>query len=126
VTLIDGKVQEAQFTSRAAAEQAALEWFGEVDDASRLIKVYWFVETVPISSFWEDIWDWDRWKSQAEFEADPTYINHHTASRRGYESRKGNGHCEPYSGRFGKGFIWVSPRWDTSSYVYVTYYIKKI
>jgi hypothetical protein len=76
---------------------------------------------------YDEVWqDWDSWMTQAEFEADPTYINHHTSSRRGYESRKRNGHCEPYNGRFGKGFIWVSPRYDTSRYVNITYYIKKI
>lgn len=52
------------------------------------------------------------------------YTRHHSASRRGYESRKGNGHAEPYKGRFGEGYIWVSPRWDTTSYANVTYYVK--
>lgn len=51
------------------------------------------------------------------------YKLHHTASRRGYESRKGNGHLEEYNGRFGKGYVLVTPRWDTTQYVYVTYYI---
>lgn len=55
---------------------------------------------------------------------DPAYYVHHTASRRGYESRKGGGHIEPYSGKFGEGFILVTPRWDTTRRVNVTYYIK--
>lgn len=55
----------------------------------------------------------------------PSYTVHHTASRKGYESRKGNGHIEPYNGKFGKGYIHVQPRWDTSQYVNITYYIEK-
>lgn len=52
-----------------------------------------------------------------------SYKYHHTGSRRGYESRKGDGHTEVYKGRFGKGYIVVSPRWDTTQYVNVEYYI---
>ncbi|MGN0557860.1 MAG: hypothetical protein ACI4IS_00215 [Acutalibacteraceae bacterium] len=51
------------------------------------------------------------------------YKYHHTASRRGYESRKSDGHVEEYNGRFGKGYIIVTPRWDTTSYVNIEYYI---
>ena len=53
------------------------------------------------------------------------YKLHHVASRRGYESRKGNGHVEEYSGRFGTGYIIVWPRWDTTQYVYIGYYVEK-
>lgn len=53
------------------------------------------------------------------------YAFHHTASRKGYESRKDNEHIEPYNGKFGEGYIHVQPRWDTSQYVYITYYIRK-
>ena len=56
----------------------------------------------------------------------PEYVEHHTASRRGYESRKGNGRVEGYKGRFGEGYILVRPRYDTTRYVYVTYYIKEV
>lgn len=49
---------------------------------------------------------------------------HHTARRRGYVSRKTAGRVEAYSGRFGHGFVVLSPRWDTTVYCYVTYYIK--
>lgn len=52
-----------------------------------------------------------------------TYTLHHTASRRGYESRKGNGHTEEYTGKFGAGYIVVTPRWDTTQYVNIAYYI---
>ena len=53
------------------------------------------------------------------------YVAHHMASRRGYESRKGDGHLEEYKGKFGEGYIHVQPRYDTNRYVYITYYIKK-
>ena len=51
------------------------------------------------------------------------YRYHHTGSRRGYESRKGNGHVEKYSGKFGTGYVVISPRWDTTRYVNVEYYL---
>lgn len=47
---------------------------------------------------------------------------HHTASRRGYESRKTEGHVEEYKGRFGTGYIVVTPRFDTTQYVNIEYY----
>ena len=47
---------------------------------------------------------------------------HHTAACRGYVSRKGNGYIEAYRGRFGLGIVRHSPRWDTTSYHYKTYY----
>ena len=55
----------------------------------------------------------------------PDYQYHHTASRRGYVSRRSQGYIEPYAGRYGKGYVWVRPRWDTSYYVYVSYYIER-
>jgi len=48
----------------------------------------------------------------------------HTASRRGYLSRKTRGYIEPYNGRYGKGYIHVEPRFDTTQYVSLTYYIE--
>lgn len=50
-------------------------------------------------------------------------VEHHTASRRGYVSRRGNGIIEEYAGRFGAGYVLVTPRWDTTVYVNVTYYV---
>ena len=47
----------------------------------------------------------------------------HTSSRRGYLSRKKSGEVEEYNGKFGKGYILVTPRFDTTRYVNVTYYI---
>lgn len=50
---------------------------------------------------------------------------HHTASRRGYISRKTEGRVEAYDGRFGKGYIVATPRWDTTQYVNIEYYIAE-
>ena len=50
---------------------------------------------------------------------------HHTASRRGYISRKTEGRVEAYDGRFGKGYVVVTPRWDTTQYVNIEYYIAE-
>lgn len=54
-----------------------------------------------------------------------TMTLHHTGSRRGYESRRGNGHAESYKGKFGEGYIIITPRFDTTRYVNVEYYINK-
>ena len=48
----------------------------------------------------------------------------HTGSRRGYTSRKGNGYVEAYKGKFGEGFAVISPRFDTTRYVDVTYFLN--
>lgn len=57
--------------------------------------------------------------------ADPRYYLHHTASRRGYVSRKTSGRLEPYSGKFGRGYVAITPRRDTTQYVNIAYYIVK-
>lgn len=44
-------------------------------------------------------------KTVEEVLNDKSLYHHHTASRFGYESRRGNGHVEEYNGRFGKGYI---------------------
>ncbi len=50
---------------------------------------------------------------------------HHSASRRGYVSRKEiNGVVETYNGKFGKGYMLLIPRWDTTQYVTVEYYVE--
>lgn len=56
---------------------------------------------------------------------DPRYKLHHIASRRGYVSRKTSGRLEPYSGKFGRGYVAITPRWDTTQYVNVAYYVAK-
>ena len=60
-----------------------------------------------------------------ELRSKENYFEHHTASRHGYESRKSEGRIEEYNGKFGNGYIHIQPRFDTTRYVYVTYYIKK-
>lgn len=59
-----------------------------------------------------------------ELRNNTNYTYHHTGRRRGYESRKTDGHVEEYNGRFEKGFIAVIPRFDTTQYVYIEYYIE--
>jgi hypothetical protein len=48
-----------------------------------------------------------------------------TASCRGYLSRKNpEGIIEPYEGKYGKGFRVKKPRWDTTRFITVEYWIK--
>lgn len=54
------------------------------------------------------------------------YTLHHTASQRGYLSRKGGDEVIPYKGHFGEGYKVLSPRWDTTQYVRVSYYTKEV
>ena len=58
-------------------------------------------------------------------EKEGTVRYHHTACHRGYVSRRGWGEVVPYSGRFGVGYKLLMPRWDTSSHVWVRYYITQ-
>ena len=53
------------------------------------------------------------------------YRYHHTASRRGYVSRRSDGIVLPYDGRYGTGYIVLTPRWDSSWYVWCHYYITQ-
>ena len=55
---------------------------------------------------------------------DKLLVYSHTASRRGYVSRALAGRVEFYKGRFGTGYIVARPRWGTTNYVYIDYYIK--
>lgn len=51
---------------------------------------------------------------------------HHFATARGYISRvkfANKPKIEAYKGRFGVGFKLITPRYDTSRYVTVNYYI---
>ena len=47
----------------------------------------------------------------------------HTATERGYVSRKVECVVKPYVGRFGIGVKVLMPRTDTTRYVYASYYI---
>lgn len=58
-----------------------------------------------------------------ELRNSPDYYIHHSTSRRGYLSRKSDGSVERYKGRFGEGYVLVTPRYDTTQYVDITYYI---
>lgn len=50
---------------------------------------------------------------------------HHSATRRGYVSRKNpDGVIEKYNGKFGTGYKRILPRWDTTCYVTVEYYVE--
>lgn len=62
----------------------------------------------------------------SDIKTTPEYREHHTASRRGYVSRKSEGRIEVYKGLFGEGYVVITPRWDTTQYVYVTYYVRNI
>ena len=53
------------------------------------------------------------------------YELHHTATARGYVSRKVDEVVKEYSGRFGTGYTVHYPRFDTTNYHYVAYYIKE-
>ena len=54
------------------------------------------------------------------------YKYHHDASARGYVSRKGiDREAEEYHGKYGDGYIVRRPRWDTTQYHTVTYYIRE-
>lgn len=53
------------------------------------------------------------------------YKLHHTATAKGYISRKVPEVLEEYTGRFGTGYIVHYPRFDTTNYHYVVYYIKE-
>lgn len=55
------------------------------------------------------------------------YQLHHTGSKRGYVSRKSDVDqlsAEKYNGRFGRGYTVEMPRFDSSQYVYVEYWIE--
>lgn len=53
------------------------------------------------------------------------YEMHHSASIKGYMSRKVTGLIDRYSGRFGTGFTIETPRTDTTNYHTITYYVKE-
>lgn len=55
----------------------------------------------------------------------PDYRFYHSAMKQGYVSRKSEGIVEPYKGRYGEGYVLLSPRWDTTRYCTISYYIKR-
>ena len=54
------------------------------------------------------------------------YKFHHRATRRGYISRRKSPKVEEYSGKYGTGYIVRFPRYDSSRYHTVEYYIKEV
>lgn len=54
------------------------------------------------------------------------YELHHIATAKGYISRKVDEVLEEYAGRFGTGYAVHYPRFDTTNYHYVAYYIKEV
>lgn len=50
---------------------------------------------------------------------------HHTATKRGYYSRKKEPMVETYKGRFGEGYKVTSSNGESTRYMFITYYIKK-
>ncbi len=60
-----------------------------------------------------------------QLKTDPKYKELHTSYHRGYVSRKSDGIIKPYSGRYGNGYIVLSPCWVSTTYCYITYYVEK-
>lgn len=52
------------------------------------------------------------------------YELHHTATAKGYISRKVVEELEEYTGKYGKGYRVHRPRFDTTNYHYVNYYVE--
>lgn len=54
------------------------------------------------------------------------YYNYQTASAKLKGSRpKAAGRWEPYEGKFGEGYILITPRYDTSVFINVTYFLPR-
>ena len=47
----------------------------------------------------------------------------HTSWTRGYVSRKGRGIVRPYNGRYGVGYVLLTPSWQSTTYCHITYYV---
>lgn len=50
---------------------------------------------------------------------------HHTSYVRLYVSRKSKPLVEEYKGKFGEGYVVLSPNWNSSRYSLKTYYVVK-
>lgn len=48
----------------------------------------------------------------------------HTSYVRCYVSRNSGGIVRPYNGKFGNGYVLLSPNRDSSRYSYITYYVS--
>lgn len=58
-------------------------------------------------------------------EVEKNYLYHHSALTRGYVSRKCDGIVREYNGRFGKGYVILTPRYDTTQYCNIHYYVER-
>ena len=56
---------------------------------------------------------------------DKSLVLHHKAKAKGYVSRKHMDYISPYKGKFGEGVLIIHPRFDTSRFVDIEYYIIK-
>ena len=66
--------------------------------------------------------------TRKELKNSPKYTLHHHATTRGYVSRKADIDelpAKPYNGKFGKGYTVKTPRWDSTQYCYIEYWIEK-
>lgn len=61
--------------------------------------------------------------NEVKMEIPPEAKYHHTASAQGYVSRRGDPIITLYVGRFGRGYKVHRPRFDTTQYHFVDYYI---
>lgn len=55
-----------------------------------------------------------------------SYDHHHSATRKGYISRKNAGELEYYDGRYGKGFIIALPSHTGTMYHTIKYHVKNL
>lgn len=55
-----------------------------------------------------------------------SYDHHHSATRKGYISRRIAGKLEYYDGRYGKGFIIALPSYTGTMYHTIKYHVKNL
>lgn len=55
---------------------------------------------------------------------DPDLTLHHKSMRRGYIPRRTDHVIEPYRGKFGEGYVVSYPRYDSTRYVTIEYYVR--
>lgn len=65
------------------------------------------------------------WKSLKRARKVGRYTVHHYATAKGYISRKASEPViTPYKGMFGAGYVVAWPRYDTTRFITIAYYIK--
>lgn len=63
----------------------------------------------------------------ADSDPDPIPMNYHyshTSMIKGYVSRRKYGEVYKYSGRFGTGYVTISPSRDSTNFCYISYFIE--